>query len=656
MLIELKDKMKAGFTKARHTVNREVDSMKSKLSELKNRHRETFESMAADIPVLNSALALIKNPYALLAAGLLSVATVGTKAATMAIGWEKSMSKVNVTAQMGKEELQGLSHQILDIGKRAKTDLADAPEAFNKIVSAGMSANAALAMLEPTLEAAKAGFTDIETTAKAAVSVMASSGINDAVRVYDILFATLNKGNAEFADIATYLPKIIPMARNAGISLEDTAGAYAYLTAQGFRAEAAATGLLNVFKSLTETRTIKGFEKIGVKMFDATGRMRGMMPILGDLKTAMEGLTDKQRVIKFGSIGLDSEATSALSSMLQDYEKLSGIVEFTNNSQGQLAQGIKNAETSTDSWNKITNLVKGTMIEIGEGALPGIKEGLDGTYDTMLNIKTETKAWMEQMSWVKWVWDKIKENIQVVFDFIQNTFNEIKSVLLAISDGIENASRFMSGGKFVSVQEERESKKQSQELNERTKENVKYFKDPALVNQVKDEFNIRTDKPLTLGMADEMGDAFSRLKQLNAQKQAFDYAMTHLLTSQDKAAKKFLKEYNIASERDYYRLLKEGKADEVARKLPGLMPKTVTPGSGKTPPGGKNNNLNADTDKVINSSKQTRNISIHFDSYIKGDVISQNNVIKNMSKDELLRFLAENFKRLMANIETGYGN
>ena len=51
-----------------------------------------------------------------------------------------------------------------------------------------------------------------------------------------MLFATVNKGNAKFNDVAQYLPKIIPQAKAAGFALHETAGAWAYLTAQGMTA------------------------------------------------------------------------------------------------------------------------------------------------------------------------------------------------------------------------------------------------------------------------------------------------------------------------------------------------------------------------------------------------------------------------------------
>ncbi len=83
----------------------------------------------------------------------------------------------------------------------------------------------------------------------------------------------------------------------------------------------------------------------------------------------------------------------------------------------------------------------------------------------------------------------------------------------------------------------------------------------------------------------------------------------------------------------------------------GLNPDKVAAGGAgtKTPVAAKDT-----SDKVTGSAGQTRNITIAFGSYIKGDVISQTTAIKNMSKEELDRWLREHFLRLLQDVEQGY--
>ncbi len=325
-----------------------------------------IQEVIDEVPALASALKLATNPIALGAAvgGLIG-------AATKAASFEKSMAKVNVTAQLSKQELSKLSNEILNTGRAVGlSDIQQAPEAFNKIISAGLNVEQSMKLLQPTLLAAKAGFTDIEIVADAAVSTINSSGITDSTKIFDILFATLNKGKAEFADIATYLPKIIPDARAVGIELTEVSGAFAYLSGQGFKAESAANRLQNVFKALGDTDRIEAFKKIGVNVFDAGGNMRGLLPIVKDLAGALDGLNPEESAKIMSSLGLDTEAQGAISSMTQDLVKLEETMSFVTNSAGQFDASIANAANVTDGWNKALGTLSVIVIKLGQVFLP----------------------------------------------------------------------------------------------------------------------------------------------------------------------------------------------------------------------------------------------------------------------------------------------
>jgi len=387
LILELKERIKAGLSSAKKYVNENVKEMKDKLASLKTTHIETFKAMGDQIPGFSSVMGLISNPYVLATAAVLALGAAYYKTVQMAADWEKGMAKINVTAQLTKKELASLSRQVLEIGANNVTPLEDVPDAFNKIISAGLDVKTSLASLDPILKAAKAGFADVGTVAAATVSVMNSTGIMNATEVLDVLFATVNKGNAEFSNIAQYLPRIIPMANAAGISFKDMAGAFAYLTAEGFRSEQAATGLENAFKSFSNPATVKGLKSIGVNVYDTHGKMKTLLTIIGDLKKQLGGLSDRKRGIELGKVNFDIESKAAIFSMMGDYNKLKDIIDFTNNSQGQLNQSIANSETPMDVWNIVSNKVKEAMIGIGETGLPMMKQIGQGVLDTIQYFK-----------------------------------------------------------------------------------------------------------------------------------------------------------------------------------------------------------------------------------------------------------------------------
>lgn len=607
LILELKERIKAGLGRAKSYVNQNVKDMKDKLNSLKMSTIDTFKGMASGIPGLEGMLGAIANPYVLATTAVLALGAAYVKTVNEAEMWNKSMAKVNVTAQLTKEELGQLSSQVMEIGARNSTPLQEVPDAFNKIISAGLDVKTSLNTLEPVLKASKAGFSDLATTAAATVSTMNSSGIMDANRVLDILFATLNKGNAEFNDIAQYLPKIIPMAKNAGMSLEETAGAFAYLTAQGMQAEASATGLMNVFKSLSDTRTLfgskttKGFEGIGVQVFDAQGKVRNLIDIIGDLRTKMSGLTDKQRIIKFDSIGLDMEASTALSSMVGNYEKLKETIDFTTNSQGQLNEAVKNAETPMDVWKVVSNQVKMAMISIGQTGLPIIKtvgEYVLNTIQYFRDLYANSTIFRDSLSAIGYVaqfsFKMMTAPIRLVFNMLETLGNIA---------GWVGEKLFGTGFSFEQAYQK-----------------------------------IRPYLMWIMDILVKISSIAYKLATWNF-KAAFAEIKNFKLPNLDEMRKRSAEEIKNAKEGT------KGKINPFAT--------AVAPGESD----GKKGAGKAAADsvnKITDGAKQVRNITVNIDAFNKGGINTENTTLKGMSAEDIEKWMNDMFMRMIANMDRSY--
>jgi tape measure domain-containing protein len=77
-------------------------------------------------------------------------------------------------------------------------------------------------------------------------------------------------------------------------------------------------------------------------------------------------------------------------------------------------------------------------------------------------------------------------------------------------------------------------------------------------------------------------------------------------------------------------------------------------GGGMKPGGGDTVSDANSSSRVTGSAAQVRNVNVTFGAYIKGDVITQNKQIQNMSKEELDRWLREHYQRLLHDIENAY--
>jgi TP901 family phage tail tape measure protein len=319
--------------------------------------KEAIDSAMNDIPGLNSALDLLKNPYALATAAAIAFTAAAGYAFNESGKWEAQMGKINVTAGMSQDELSGLDSKIRLIARNSKIELARVPDAFNRIISAVGDADKSLAILTPTIKAAQATFTDTNTVAAAAVNILGSVKDKTPNQVFDTLIATLKKGNVEFQDIANYLPKILPFSNNLGTSLEETAGAFALFTARGFSAEASTTGLQNAFRALSDGKTQKALHSIGVEVFDGSNKVRHMTDIVADLSQQLTGLSDKERIAKLGGLGLTAEAQSAFAVLAANANDLKGFISETTNSMGSLDKAVEDSKNTFADWQGVKNKV-----------------------------------------------------------------------------------------------------------------------------------------------------------------------------------------------------------------------------------------------------------------------------------------------------------
>jgi len=544
---------------------------------------------------------LITNPYVAGAAAIAGVGVAIYKATNMALDWEKGMAKVNVTAQLTQTELKKLSNQLLDIGAKNVAPLEEIPDAFNKIISAGLDVKQSLAALDPTLKAAKAGFVDVETVATAGVNVMNSSG-KDINTVYDVLFATLNKGAAEMGDIANYLPKIVPAAKQAGFSLEETAGAFAFFTAQGQKAEASTTLLENAFKVLADPEKAEKFKKLGVNLYNSSGKMLPLIDIVKQLSGELDGLTDEQKAKKLKSLGLDQQAASAFAIMTQDVSKLNGIIDSTTNSQGSLNRAYKDSMTATDSWKIVMNMAKREMIKIGEYFLPilsRIGEGILGVINWFKNLYNESTLFRDLLSFLatgfEWTFKIATIGIRQVWNIIKNIAG-VFSWLIGLIPGF--------GGGFEQM----------------------YLK----------------VKPYLMTLKSIVGQIADILFKIVT----FDFAGAWKSIKSFKIETPAENRKNILAEAEKLKLVSKVKLNEKS--------KTIESKSGELDSNNDNITINDTTDKVTGSAQQIRNITVNIDSFNKGGINTQNTELKNMSSSQIEDWFNNSMLRMIRNLEMSY--
>ncbi|SHJ76069.1 phage tail tape measure protein, TP901 family, core region [Hymenobacter daecheongensis DSM 21074] len=353
--------------------------LKDKASKFKNEIRNVTD----EVPGLSRAIELVTNPYVAIAAAVVAVG-VALGAATMkAMDFEKGMAQVNTTAQLSDRDVGVLTGKLLDMGANSTVALDQIPGAFNSVISAVGDTDKALAIFQPSLRAAQAGFTDIKTVTEAATNVLGAVKNSTPTEAFDVMFATMRLGKAEFKDIASYLPRIIPLANNVGISFQEISAAFALMTTKGQSAEQTTMLLQNAMTALSKSEVIygtksqAGFIRSGVAIFDHAGKMRKLTDIVDDLAKRTAGMNDKQKQAFLNGLGLDAQASASFSVLAQNAGKLKEFVGGVTNSQGEMNKAYNRSMNSSDRLVMLQNKFKKVMIEIGYKLLPAVNWAME---------------------------------------------------------------------------------------------------------------------------------------------------------------------------------------------------------------------------------------------------------------------------------------
>lgn len=612
LILELKNKLRTGLSQAKQQVGSKVAEMKDMLKGIETSHIQAFSSMGAQVPLFGRALSLIGNPYTLIIAGLVSLAAVYSKASRMASDFNASMLKANVTAQESNEQFKQTSDFILDTAAKSRTAnaLQGAPTAYNVLLSSGMEKQNALDTINPTLQAAKAGFTDIETVANAAANSMNSAGIKDANRIYDILFATVNKGKAEFKDMANYLPKIIPAAKNVGLNMEQVAGAFAYLTSKGQTSERAATLLENSFKVLGDPDKAKAFKQLGIEFYDAQGRLNPLVDIVDNLNKQLDGLSDADKSKALNSLGLDMEASGAFSAMAANAKDLRSIIDFVTNSSGEFNKAIEASSSKMDSFTQIGNAIDSSWVKIGNR----VNETLGGFGE-----------------WLAPIAEKLLPKISDAFIFIWNVASDLIAPAAKVAEILSD-----------------------------------WVTSSALVKDIASGLGqIFSTLGATISVISE---TITWLYDYTIKPSLYAIEMMYRLFKNNFA---FTSQQDQAAAVSGNKQLPEGAALNAVKDALGLaaindynnaiLGKTNDHKNLYAPPDKKNTLLNKNedkkdkprqTDRITGSVPQTVNFNIG--SIINGDFVTQNQQFKNMGPAEFEKFLTNLFMRYQQNAKAGY--
>ncbi|HBA6732113.1 TPA: phage tail tape measure protein, partial [Escherichia coli] len=337
--------------------------LKNRISETTaqlNRQRDALARVSAQQAKLNAVKQryqagkeLAGNMASVGAAGV-GIAAAGTMAGVKLLmpGYEFAQKNSELQAVLGvakdSAEMAALRKQARQLGDNTAASADDAAGAQIIIAKAGGDVDAIQAATPVTLNMALANRRTMEENAALLMGMKSAFQLsNDKVaHIGDVLSMTMNKTAADFDGMSDALTYAAPVAKNAGVSIEETAAMVGALHDAKITGSMAGTGSRAVLSRL-QAPTGKAWDalkELGVKTSDSKGNTRPVFTILKEMQASFEknrlGTAQQAEYMKT-IFGEEASSAAAVLMTAASTGKLDKLTAAFKASDGKTAELVK---------------------------------------------------------------------------------------------------------------------------------------------------------------------------------------------------------------------------------------------------------------------------------------------------------------------------
>ncbi|WP_223626735.1 phage tail tape measure protein [Microbacterium sp. EST19A] len=282
------------------------------------------------------------------AVGAVGVAVGATLAAGFGLAvkamadFDSQMSAVQAATHESAENMDLLRQAALDAGESTVYSATEAASAIEELAKAGVSTKDILGGgLAGALDLAAAGGIEVADAAGIAATALKQFNLNgsDMAHVADLLAAGAGKAQGDVTDLSQALNQSALIAKQTGLSIEETTAGLSAFAASGLLGSDAGTSFKTMLQSLNPTSAAAAdlMKKYNLEAYDAQGNFVGLSTYAGKLKDGLSGLSTEQQNATLKTI-FGADAVRAATVLYQNGAE--GIDEWTQavDDQGYAAE------------------------------------------------------------------------------------------------------------------------------------------------------------------------------------------------------------------------------------------------------------------------------------------------------------------------------
>lgn len=666
LLIELDNKMKGGLDKARKRIDRATGGMQKKLNDFKVKNIEAFDQLKQEVPGLERALNVLKNPYvAGTAAAVAFTAAIG-KATSEAMNFEHEFMNIRqLNLDKPREELNKYRSDIMDTAMDTGINVKKMSQGYYDLQSAlGVYGDEAKEI------ANQVGRYSISTQADFNESINQTSKAMKAFEIPADEVQSLLESNAKavqtgvvtYGELAKVQTEYAGKAAAIGQNVDTANKIFAAFTSIAKNADTAATMTKSAFEGLADPKVLKGMEDYGVKIYDANDNMRSLDKIIKDTSEKIDAMND-QKFNKFmGDVGGPEGLRMLFGKLRTGADDFFKTMKTYETSAVDLNKMYENAtQDPLTVWRQVKNNFNTMFTKIGLkflGLVDKIGIGILKVIDWFRSAKDEMEIVGHIIAGLGVAWTVL--NAKIIAGKVATMGLVVATKLATAAQWLFNAAAnanpigviVMALGALIGYLVYAYKKfDKFRAIIKGTWEVIKGF------GKVIKEYVINRVKGILSGL----GSLANSIKLLFKGKfgAAWDEAKKGASGLIGIDARKKAIEQTVALKYDYkskyafeMAKAKKEKAEEKEDEKPTLMDEIEYDGAGDSTDKGGNNkgNQTRTSPQSIGGGGQAKTTKISIDSFIK-NFNPTHQSINNMNKDELERWMTEMFLRVTQSAE-----
>lgn len=336
-----------------------------------------------------------------LAAGIAGVGAIGVKTF---MDFDSTMTGAAVKAGATTEEMQKMKDAAAKMGAKYPVMANEVAEGMDRLAAGGFDAEQTIGAMPGIIEASIASGEDMATTSDVVTSALSIWDMKNGdiaastTHVADVVQAAANASKLGMADFGLAMQYAGAPAATLGVNIEELGTAMAVMSNNGIEASTIGTSLRSTFSRLSSPpkEAAAAIEQMGIKVKDANGNFVGLENVIGQLRTAMSGMSNTEQMAMAKAIAGEDAATGLLALIRTSPEAYKQAADAITNSAGSSHEAyVKMQNTLKGSVDALKSSLEALGISFGSAMAPSIKsaaESIKALVDGFNSLSPEAKS------------------------------------------------------------------------------------------------------------------------------------------------------------------------------------------------------------------------------------------------------------------------